>query len=57
VAEVKQFLAEGQFPAGSMGPKIRGAINFLESGGKRVVITSIEMLAEAMQGKTGTVIE
>jgi len=57
VAEAKKYLAEGQFPAGSMGPKIRGAINFLESGGQRVVITSIEMLAEAMQGKTGTVIE
>lgn len=57
VAEAKQHLAAGQFPAGSMGPKIRSAINFLESGGKRVVITSIEMLAEAMQGKTGTLIE
>lgn len=57
VAEAQQYLAEGQFPAGSMGPKIRGALNFLESGGQRVVITSIEMLAEAMQGKTGTVIE
>jgi carbamate kinase len=57
IAEAKQYLAEGQFPAGSMGPKIHGAINFLESGGKCVVITSIEMLAEAMQGKTGTVIQ
>lgn len=57
VAEAKQYLADGQFPAGSMGPKIRGALNFLESGGQRVVITSIEMLAEAMQGKTGTVLE
>ncbi|MDZ7289796.1 MAG: carbamate kinase [candidate division KSB1 bacterium] len=57
IAEAKQYLAEGQFPAGSMGPKIRGAINFLESGGQRAMITSIEMLAAAMQGKTGTVIE
>jgi carbamate kinase len=57
IAEAKQYLAEGQFPAGSMGPKIRGAINFLESGGRRVMITSIEMLAEAMAGKTGTIIE
>jgi carbamate kinase len=57
VAEAQKYLAEGQFPEGSMGPKIRGAINFLESGGKRVTITSIEMLAEAMQGKTGTVIQ
>jgi carbamate kinase len=57
ISEAKQYLAEGQFPSGSMGPKIRGAINFLESGGRRVVITSLELLAEAMQGKTGTVIE
>jgi carbamate kinase len=55
VAEAKKYLAEGQFPAGSMGPKIRGAVNFLESGGERVIITSIELLAEAMAGKTGTV--
>ena len=57
VDEAKQHLAAGQFPVGSMGPKIRGALNFLASGGQRVVITSIERLAEAMQGKTGTVIE
>jgi carbamate kinase len=57
IAESKKYLAEGQFPEGSMGPKIRGAINFLESGGERVVITAIEKLAEAMEGKTGTVIE
>jgi carbamate kinase len=40
-----------------MGPKVRGAINFLESGGRRALITSIEQLSEAMEGKTGTVIE
>lgn len=57
IAEGKRYLAEGQFPEGSMGPKVRGAINFLESGGKRALITSIEQLSEAMAGKTGTVIE
>jgi len=57
LAEAKQYLAEGQFPEGSMGPKVRGAISFLESGGRRAVVTSIEMLSEAMEGKTGTVIE
>lgn len=57
LAEAKNYLAEGQFPEGSMGPKVRGAVNFLESGGKRVVITSIEQLSEAMEGRTGTVIE
>jgi len=57
LTEAKNYFAEGQFPEGSMGPKVRGAINFLESGGKRAVITSIEQLSEAMEGKTGTVIE
>ena len=57
LTEAKNYLSEGQFPEGSMGPKVRGAINFLESGGKRVLITSIEQLSEAMEGRTGTVIE
>jgi carbamate kinase len=57
LAEAKNYLAEGQFPEGSMGPKVRGAINFLESSGKRALITSIEQLSEAMDGRTGTVIE
>jgi carbamate kinase len=50
-------LAEGQFPAGSMGPKIQAAINFLEGGGKRVVISSIENSAKAAKGLAGTIIE
>ncbi|RMF54827.1 MAG: carbamate kinase, partial [Calditrichaeota bacterium] len=56
VAEARKYLAEGHFPAGSMGPKIEAAIDFLESGGERVVITSIEKSLEAVLGKTGTVI-
>ncbi len=57
VAEAKKYLAEGQFPAGSMGPKIEAAIQFLEEGGKRVIITSIENSSKAVSGETGTVIE
>ncbi len=56
VAEARRYLDEGHFPAGSMGPKIQAAINFLNSGGKRVVITSIEKSVDAVQGKAGTVI-
>lgn len=55
VSEAKKYLAEGQFPAGSMGPKIQAGINFLENGGKRVVITSIEQSAAAAHGRAGTV--
>jgi len=56
VAEAKQYLADGQFPPGSMGPKIQASIDFLESGGKEVLITSVERMQEALAGKIGTVI-
>lgn len=54
VAEAKKYLAEGQFPAGSMGPKIQAAIDFLEHGGKKVIITQPHLLEEAIAGKNGT---
>ncbi len=57
VAEAKRYHAAGEFPAGSMGPKIEAAIHFIESGGSRVVITSIENAAEAIFGDAGTTIE
>ncbi len=54
VAEAKKYLAEGQFPAGSMGPKIEAAIDFLEHGGKEVIITQPHLLEAAIAGKNGT---
>ncbi len=54
VAEAKIYLDQGYFPAGSMGPKIEAAIQFLENGGEEVLITSIDKLTEARKGKTGT---
>ena len=56
VAQAKQYHADGQFPAGNMGPKIEAAINFIENGGKRTIITSLENTREAVTGKIGTVI-
>jgi carbamate kinase len=53
-AEAKKYYADKQFPAGSMGPKIQAAIQFLERGGKEVLITSIEKIVDAFEGKTGT---
>ncbi len=52
--EAKKYLDEGHFLEGSMKPKIEAAIEFLESGGKEVVITNPEHLADAIKGKTGT---
>lgn len=54
VAEAKKYLKEGHFPPGSMGPKVEAVVNFLESGGKQAIITSIEKIKDALQGKAGT---
>jgi carbamate kinase len=52
--EIRQYLETGEFPEGSMGPKIRAAIEFLEQGGEEVVITSLACLSSAVAGKAGT---
>ncbi|MGI6718937.1 MAG: carbamate kinase [Bacteroidales bacterium] len=44
LVEAQKYMNEGQFPAGSMGPKIQAAIQFVESTGKDAIITSIEKL-------------
>lgn len=54
VAEAKRYAAEGHFPAGSMGPKIEAAIDFLEHGGREVIITSPENLSPALHHHAGT---
>lgn len=52
--ETRRYYNEGQFPAGSMGPKILAAMDFLENGGEKVIITNPENLLEAVRGRTGT---
>jgi carbamate kinase len=54
--EAKNYMEDGQFPRGSMGPKIQAAINFLEQGGEKVTITSIENAVDALVNNSGTVI-
>ncbi len=56
LSEVKALYAKGEFPAGSMGPKILSAIRFLEFGGRKVVISNIETGGSSLEGKTGTTI-
>ncbi len=53
-AEMKSHLTARQFPAGSMGPKIEAALDFLQRGGKEVVITDPDHLADALVGRAGT---
>jgi carbamate kinase len=54
VAEARDLLAAGEFPPGSMGPKIESAIEFLESGGCEVIVTSPAALEAALAGRNGT---
>ncbi len=54
LSQAKGYLAEGHFLAGSMGPKVKACIRFLEWGGKRAIITSLDKAVEALDGKTGT---
>ena len=54
VAEARAHLADGQFPPGSMGPKVEAAVQFVEGGGGQALITSMEAAAEALAGRTGT---
>lgn len=56
VNELEKYSIEGQFPPGSMGPKIESVIRFIKSGGKKAIITSYENLTEALEGKAGTTI-
>ena len=56
IGQAKKHVADGQFPPGSMGPKIQAAIEFLEQGGEHVVITDLEHLGPAADGKAGTTI-
>lgn len=53
-AELQKYYDEGQFPAGSMGPKVKAALDFLAAGGEEVIITCPENLKDAMQGKNCT---
>jgi carbamate kinase len=52
--ELSRYAAEGHFQAGSMGPKIQAAIEFVRGGGRDVVITSPAKILEALRGKSGT---
>lgn len=53
-SEMERYLTEGHFPAGSMGPKIRAAVDFIRNGGNEVVITSPEYLNAALTEGAGT---
>jgi carbamate kinase len=54
VRQARAYLEAGEFPSGSMGPKIEAAIDFVESGGVECIITDTEHVACAVKGEAGT---
>lgn len=54
VGQAKKYLDQGHFPPGSMGPKIEAAIDYIQGGGKEVLITSANYLKSALINRAGT---
>jgi carbamate kinase len=55
--QLESWLGQGQFPPGTMGPKVEAAIQYVRATGKRAVICDSEDLADALAGQAGTVVE
>ena len=53
-SEARRHLAAGQFPPGSMGPKIAAALRYLDHGGGEAIITSLDRAYDAVAGSAGT---
>lgn len=56
-AQMREYAAAGHFASGSMGPKVEAAVRFVEGGGTRSVITSLQRIREAVHGSAGTIVE
>jgi carbamate kinase len=56
IEEARRLLAAGEFPPGSMAPKVEAAVEFVEGGGTAAVITSLDRVGEALAGRAGTII-
>jgi len=56
VAAMRKHLADGQFPPGSMGPKVDAVCSFVEKTGGRGIITRLEKITDAVAGNAGTII-
>jgi carbamate kinase len=54
IEEAKRYTEEGHFAAGSMGPKVKAALQFVQAGGKQAIITQLHSAITAIDGKTGT---
>ena len=54
VSLAKDLLKSGEFPPGSMGPKVHACISFIANGGDKAVITHLEDIHKAVEGNAGT---
>ena len=54
LSKANEYMEEGHFAEGSMGPKVAALIDYVESGGKRAFITSLDKVTEALRGDAGT---
>ncbi|MBK8190761.1 MAG: carbamate kinase [Vampirovibrionales bacterium] len=54
VEDARRYLSQGQFSSGSMGPKVEALLDYLDAGGKQALITSLDALCQALEGKIGT---
>lgn len=54
LSDAARHLSRGRFPPGSMGPKVEAAVEFMQKGGKRAIIASIQDIEKALQGQAGT---
>jgi carbamate kinase len=54
--QARELLGQGQFKAGSMGPKVEAALRFIEQGGEQSIIVSLDKAAAALAGQAGTII-
>jgi carbamate kinase len=56
VSDAGRYMADGQFPPGSMGPKVEAAVRFIKGGGREAIICHVDEIAAAVAGNAGTAI-
>src|SRR5262249_55812813 len=54
VSDAQHLHAQGEFPPGSMGPKVESAVRFVSAGGRGAIVTCSERLRDAIEGTSGT---
>ncbi len=54
IDEIDQYAKQGQFPAGSMGPKVEAIMDFFKATGNRAIICQLDDIEKAIEGKAGT---